>query len=155
MQDKLKTFLAKRGQFVAVKWERPAKCFKTVSDTVTKRVVATNIRAGVNYDNRATVQDKRESGELPAVNQGLNGMQWATDENGNSLFPHVLIGKNGARSFRFDVVANSTFQTEWLLNGTPVEKSAVESLLLASEKQSSSGQLDCLNVKENDILEIV
>ena len=155
MQNLLETFLAKRGQFLSVTWKRPAKVYQGVNDLIEKKVKAINVRAGVDYDARASVQDKRESGDLPVVNAGLSGMVWAKNDKGESLFPHVLESiKTGERSFRFDVLSNSNFETQWLLNGLPVEKSQIESFLQASERRDNSRQLDCLNVKESAILEM-
>ena len=100
MQNLLETFLAKRGQFLSVSWKRPAKVYQDVNLLIEKKVRAVNVRAGVSYDARASVQDKRESGELPRENAGLRGMEWAKDDKGESLFPHVLKSiKTGERSF--------------------------------------------------------
>lgn len=59
-----------KGQIVAIKTERECKIRKGAKP-ITKQSMFT-CRLGVNYDNIRKVQDKRETGELPAQNQGLS-----------------------------------------------------------------------------------
>lgn len=140
----LETFLNKKGQFLSVVWQRVCKVRKTCTDVIEKRVTANSIRAGVVYDNMANVQDKRESGELPAENQGLPWGKWF-------LFPHVIEHKGGFY-FRFALNPGvSKFETEWLLNGKVVTLKDVESQLLASEIRESE-MPDVITVKAQDII---
>ena len=143
MQNLLETFLAKRGQFLSVTWQRPVKTLKAYAGLdIQKRVDAHTVRAGVNYDAMNSVQEKRENGELPEVNQGL---PWGTWE----VFPHIIKHK-GNRYFRFSTAANSTFKRQFLLNGAPVDFETVAPMLQASEKQERD-ELDVFNVKEESI----
>lgn len=144
MESKLETFLSKRGQFCGVTWLRDVKtrvAFKSL--TVQKVVSARNIRAGVTYDNMASVQDKRESGELPAVNQGLPWGEW-------EIFPHVIKHK-GNRYLRFALCDSSQFETTFLVNGEAKTRAEVEPMLLASEL-SDDTRPDVITVKESSIL---
>jgi hypothetical protein len=140
----LDTFLSKRGQFLSVVWQRLAKVHKSCVEVIEKRVVAHSIRAGVVYDNMANVQDKRESGELPAENAGLPWGVWF-------LFPHVIEHKGGYY-FRFALNPGvSKFETTWLLNGVEVSRDSIVHLLLASELREDE-MPDVITVKAQDIV---
>ncbi len=146
MKNLLETFLSKRGQFLSVSWQRPVKKLKAFeSIDIQKRVVAHSVRAGVNYNAINNVQEKRENGELPAVNQGLSWGEW-------EIFPHIIKHK-GNRYFRFSTAQNSSFKREFLMNGKPVELKEIENMILASEKQEKD-ELDVFNVKEENIKEM-
>lgn len=146
MKNLLEIFLAKRGQFLSVTWERPVKKLKAFdSVNIQKRVEAHSVRAGINYDLINNVQEKRENGELPAVNQGLPWGEW-------EIFPHIIKHK-GNRYFRFSTAQNSSFKREFLLDGKPVDFETVAPMLQASEKQEKN-ELDVFNVKEESIREM-
>ncbi len=140
----LETFLAKRGQYLSVVWQRAAKVLKTCTCRIEKRVVATSLRAGVIYDNMANVQDKRESGDLPATNAGLPWGSWF-------LFPHIIEHKGGYY-FRFALNREvSTFVTVWLKDGQPVTLDTIAHYLQASEKRDDP-MPDVITVKAQDIV---
>lgn len=146
MKDLLQTFLAKRGQFLSVTWQRPVKTLKAFAGlNIQKRVEAHSVRAGVNYDAMNNVQEKRENGELPVVNQGLPWGEW-------EIFPHVIKHKTN-RYFRFSTAGNSTFKRQFLLDGEPVEFDSIKEMILASEK-TEKDELDVFNVKEESVLEM-
>ena len=140
----LQTFLSKRGQFLSVVWQRAAKVLKHCTHVIEKRVVAHSIRAGVIYDNMANVQDKRESGDLPATNAGLPWGSWF-------LFPHIIEYKGGYY-FRFALNPGvSKFETTWVMDGREVSFETVEPYLLASEKRQDE-MPDVITVKAQDIV---
>lgn len=118
---------AKRGAFRAVCWERPLKTRKNVKDIVVKRTYGTGLRFGVCYDNMASTQKAREDGTLPAENQGLRGREW--------IIPNLTLRslRTGNTLVRLSLAQNSTFNTEYFLNGRKVEKAEIEPLVLKSE----------------------
>ena len=121
---------AKRGAFRAVCWERPLKTRKNVKDIVVKRTYGTGLRFGVCYDNMASTQKAREDGTLPAENQGLKGREW--------IIPNLTLRslRTGNTLVRLSLAQNSTFNTEYFLNGRKVEKAEIEPLVLKSEVAS-------------------
>jgi len=159
-----------KGANIIVEWVREAKTFKGVSEKITKSVRMVG-RMGIDYDNMASVQAKRESGELPAENQGLKWGFWVT-------FPY-LIGFNkgmkkenpdGSRNEEYYKVLPTTAYYLRLYNGTSdkvkpdvhffvnsveVDKTELfkrEKYLLASEKESEHG--DCFTCKVEDMTRI-
>lgn len=121
---------AKRGAFRAVCWERPLRTRKGVKDIVVKRTYGTGLRFGVCYDNMASTQKAREDGTLPAENQGLRGREW--------IIPNLTLRslRTGNTLVRLSLAQNSTFNTEYFLNGRKVEKAEIEPLVLKSEVAS-------------------
>lgn len=121
---------AKRGAFRAVCWERPLKTRKNVKDIVVKRTYGTGLRFGVCYDHMASTQKAREDGTLPAENQGLRGREW--------IIPNLTLRslRTGNTLVRLSLAQNSTFNTEYFLNGRKVEKAEIEPLVLKSEVAS-------------------
>ena len=72
--------LTLKGQFVSFETSRPLKMLKGMEQVIkTSRFVA---RIGVKSDNIQAVKDKRESGELPAENQGLPWGSWVEGQEG-------------------------------------------------------------------------
>ncbi len=151
-KEVFKTFLARKGQIVTIEFARPLKTRKACLDSITKLVVM-QARAGVNYDNMASVIEKRDNGDLPSENAGLPWGQWAKDENGNSLFPHVIEHKGG-KYLRFASFASNVPSTvKYFRNGLEVDKESIIADCLASEFQERDA-LDVFNVKEANILDI-
>ena len=79
-----------KGSFQKMIWSRELKLYKKFENQDIKitKVSEGTVRFGVEYDNMKAVQEKRENGELPQDNQGLNGMEWI-------FYPYLLKGKNG------------------------------------------------------------
>lgn len=117
--------MGRKGQIVTITAIRSMKTRKGVLGEILKRSTF-QAQVGINYDNKATVKEKRESGELPAENAGLPWGKWET-------YPYV-IEHNGKRYFRFYTVKND-FQRKvsYFLNGAEVAKETIESLCLSSE----------------------
>lgn len=122
-----KLMTAQAGGFISCVWQRDCKTRKGVSSRVEKRVAAHSLQFAAAYDNRATVQEKRQNGELPAENQGLRGFQW-------EVFPRILRAeKTGKLYARLNVTKATRFSTVYFLDGKRADKSTVAPLLLASE----------------------
>ena len=135
--------LTRKGQIVTVKARRACKV-KKGSPFIEKETVF-QAAVGVNYDNKLSVQIKRESGELPEKSAGLPWGEWET-------FPYVIRHK-GKRYFRFSTVKNKFVpKTKYFLDGEEVEKAKIEEYLLASEKGSKQ-EKDCFNFNLSDVLE--
>lgn len=139
----LKNFLAKTGQICSVTWKRDCKTLKNCPHKIEKMVSAV-VRAGINYDKQAVVQEKRETGELPAENQGLPWGKWF-------VFPYVIEHKSEFY-LRFYPFPGGKITRQFFMDGKPVEFQDVEAVLLASEKTESTG--DCFNVRASSVLEM-
>lgn len=139
---------AKRGAYRAVLWERPLKTRKNVKDVIVKRTYGTALRFGVCYDNMASTQKGREDGTLPAKNQGLRGLIW--------IVPNLTLRslKTGDTLVRVSLARNSTFSTEYFLNGRKVTKEEIEPLVLRSELGRHE-MPEVFNLKTENILAII
>ncbi|RMD51067.1 hypothetical protein D6827_02940 [Candidatus Parcubacteria bacterium] len=69
-------------------------------------------RAGVNYDNKASVQEKRENGELPAENAGLPWGEW--------LKPPYLVSHKGNIYVRLYPTPNCKVESYFTIDGEKV-----------------------------------
>lgn len=139
---------AKRGAYRAVLWERPLKTRKNVKDVIVKRTYGTALRFGVCYDNMASTQKGREDGTLPSENQGLRGLAW--------IIPNLTLRslKTGDTLVRVSLARNSTFNTEYFLNGRKVTKEEIEPLVLRSELGRHE-MPEVFNLKTENILAII
>lgn len=139
---------AKRGAYRAVLWERPLKTRKNVKDVIVKRTYGTALRFGVCYDNMASTQKGREDGTLPSENQGLRGLAW--------IVPNLTLRslKTGDTLVRVSLARNSTFNTEYFLNGRKVTKEEIEPLVLRSELGRHE-MPEVFNLKTENILAII
>lgn len=139
---------AKRGAFRSVLWERPLKTRKNVKDVIVKRTYGTSLRFGVEYDKMASTQKGREDGALPAENQGLRGLSW--------IVPNLTLRslKTGDTLVRVSLARNSTFSTEYFLNGRKVTKEEIEPLVLRSELGRHE-MPEVFNLKTENILAII
>lgn len=139
---------AKRGAYRAVLWERPLKTRKNVKDVIVKRTYGTALRFGVCYDNMASTQKGREDGTLPAENQSLRGLAW--------IVPNLTLRslKTGDTLVRVSLARNSTFNTEYFLNGRKVTKEEIEPLVLRSELGRHE-MPEVFNLKTENILAII
>lgn len=102
-------------------------------------------RLGVNYDNIAAVQEKRENGTLPAENAGLPWGEWIQ-------FPH-LIGHKGNHYMRCTTV-NSGFVPKvcFYQNGKEITKEQAEVDCLASEFAEKDNEV--FTIKVESIIEV-
>jgi hypothetical protein len=132
----LVSFLTVKGQFFSIVWRRPMKTRKGTTSLIEKMVSGV-FRAGIDYDNKQSVQDKRESGELPAVNQGLPWGQWL-------VFPHIISHKGNLYLRIYPANANQV-RAEYFLNGESARREEIEPLCLASEF-AERGEVECMTV---------
>jgi hypothetical protein len=145
----VRTLLSFKGQILTLQIGRECKMRKGVTGMVHK-FSKMQVRVGIDYDNIAAVQEKRESGELPAENAGR---AWGSYVPG--LFPYVIEHK-GQIYFHFSTLPNSSFKSEvhFMRDGKPIEKSEVATLCLASETTERETTLECFDLKVESILEI-
>lgn len=134
-----------KGANVILEWVRPLKVKKSCQDNLTKSVRMVG-RMGIEYDNQAAVQDKRESGELPAENGGLPWGEWIE-------YPW-LIGHKGQTYVRLYKGTSEKVKPEvhFFKNGVEVALSEIENDILASEKSEKSG--DCFTCKTENVTRI-
>ena len=137
----------RKGVNVRLSWKRNCKVKKTCQDLIEKATVAVG-RLGIDYNNQASVIEKRENGELPEEAQPIWGGKgaWVIFPY---LFRHTVTNKLYMRLY------NGTSKTakptvQFYRNGDPVSKSELETVLLASEKKTSD-PTDCFCVKLDDI----
>lgn len=138
----------KRGAFRSILWERPLKTRKNVKDVIVKRTYGTALRFGVAYDNLTSTKQGRADGTLPAQNAGLIGLAW--------IIPNLTLRslKTGDTFVRVSLARNSTFSTEYFLNGRKVTKEEIEPLVLRSELGRHK-MPEVFNLKTENILAII
>jgi hypothetical protein len=104
-------------------------------------------RIGIQYDNMATVQEKREDGRLPSENQGLTWGEW--------LFYPYIISHNGKRYLRVSKAnSNVRYPSKYFdLNGNEVSAEIVKMFALASEFAPKS-DVEVLAIPMDNIVDI-
>lgn len=135
-----------RGHFVKVAWERPAKVKKSYTGpAITKRVEGL-VRLGINYDNVKDVKDSRADGSLPEENNGGRPCWFHYPEG---MFPFIAQHNTKGTQylclyFAKDNEGDKTghLRSGWFRNGEPVTEAEIADVLLASEKDHSTGQTD-------------
>jgi hypothetical protein len=136
-----------KGQIVTLRTMKDCKVRKGESPIVKDSTF--QARIGVNYDNIAAVQEKRELGILPAENAGLPWGNWV-----EGLFPYVIEHK-GEYYFRCTMLhnAHSVHKRRFLRNGIEISVDEAKAACLASEfKDMSDNDVFCIKV--NNIVEI-
>ncbi len=139
----LETFLGKKGQFCKIVSTRPLKTLKAFSGLKIVKYSILNARCGCEYDAQKAVIEKRESGELPAENQGLPFGEW-------EIFKYTIVHK-GQRYLRFSTIPGSFGKSVYFLNGKRVKKEDIAPFCLASEFAEKK-QMDVFVMKEESIL---
>lgn len=134
--------LGRKGQIGGFMWQRALKTRKGVSSLVTKEVRCV-ARVGIEYDNQRAVKEGRESGELPAVNQGLPWGQWLQ-------YPYLIEHKDNLY-LRIYPMPGHMPKEVYRLNGQIARREEVEPLCLASEFKPHESCI-CLNL--NHLLRI-
>lgn len=139
---------SRKGSNLSVIIGKTLKTRKGVSDLVEK-VTSIVIRGGIDYDNQKAVQEKRESGELPAENAGLPWGEWVE-------FP-LHIAHKGTDYARFYPASGIDFpvKSEYYLNGELTTKEAVQSLCLASEFPQKKDEPLCYTIKAENVRAII
>lgn len=142
-QDMLNKLLSKKGQIATLVTSRPMKVRKGCAPI--QKVSKFQCRVGVTYDNIAAVQDKRDSGELPAENAGLPWGQW-------HMFPYVIEHK-GEYYFRCTTLnGGNRYPSVYLRDGVEIAADEAKVDCLASEFKSGPAS-DVFNIKVSSILE--
>jgi hypothetical protein len=143
-QQFLDTLLSRKEQIVTVKTERLMKTRKG-EDAIVKRSEFQCL-VGVVYDTIPEVVAKRESGELPAENQGLPWGEWAE-------FPYVIHhkGEYYVRCTR----AHTDFPrtAEFIRNGETITREDAKSACLSSEFREGDDSV-IFNIKVSSIRDL-
>ena len=144
---KVQAILALKGQFVSITYGRECKVRKGAPMVLKYSKMV--LRAGISYDEIAAVQAKRESGELPEENAGL---QWGAYVPG--LFPYIISHKD-ALYFRFFTVPNSArVSPTYVCNGVEISAEEARQHCLASEFAERETTLETITLKIEGILEV-
>ena len=118
--------------------------------TVTKRTY-TNCRKGILYDNMKAVKEKRENGELPPTNGGLNGFEWV-------VFELLLKNKKGELFARLYPCNNPNKKSHstYFVNGVEKTKDELKTMgiMQPSFFNSNNTPTLCYNVRIDDIISI-
>lgn len=144
---KLRKLFELKGQICTLRTIKDCKMRKGQEPIVKDSIF--QCRVGVNYNNIANVQDKRDSGELPAEPQPLPWGHWV-----EGLFPYV-IEYNGSYYFRCTTMHNehSVHKRRFLRNGIEVSVDEAKAACLASEfKDMSDNDVFCVRIE--NIMEI-
>jgi hypothetical protein len=134
-----------KGQFVRVVTARPLKPLKTAvknglveeGEEIVKHSVYVG-KAGIDYDNRAAVKEARESGDLPAENQGLNGKEWVE-------FPIILRGIRSGTLMVAITPSNAPthrVRTVFTRNGEEIARETLDGIVGAKDWKPSN-RTDC------------
>ena len=138
-----------KGSFQKMKWGRELKLYKKYEgqDIKITKVSEGNIRFGINYDNIKAVKEKRENGELPQENQGLNGLEWV-------YAPYILRNpKNGREYIRVSTIKDNPIKTRYFLNGEEITKEQAKEYCTASNF-GSGNPLEVFNVGIENIIQV-
>jgi len=135
------------GGFVSLKTARPLGTKKGVTPVL--KVSEYTCRLGVCYDNQKSVQEKRESGELPAENQGLLGRTW--------VIPNFLMQseKSGKFLIRVTPVRTDTAvrSVKFFRNGAEISKD--EAMIGALAKESYERETtDAFDIQAESVVEV-
>jgi hypothetical protein len=144
----IRKILTFKGQFCSIQMIRPMKVRKGKAEIMKhSRFV---VRAGISYDNQAAVQEKRETGELPAENAGLIGREW--------VIPNYVLRsiKSGKLLIRVTPVHNedSKRTVEYIRNGQPISKEEAEIDCLASEFADRGDWKGAMDITADYIMEV-
>ena len=139
---------APKGANIMVDWERPLKMRKAYKNMPMTKFTSMLCRIAVDYDNTKPTIEGRANGSLPAVNAGLNGMQWET-------FPTLLKSiKSGKLHIRLQTGTFKNVETkkEYRLNGQKIEKEDYAHAMCKEPK--SNGKFGPFNVPIENIIRI-
>lgn len=139
----------KKGQFATVSTERECKIRKG-REPIQKHSTFT-IRVGVNYDNQADVQEKRENGELPSENNGLPWGEWV-----DGYFPYLIENK-GVYYVRLTPVygnENNKQTAQYFRNGVEITRDEAQADCLASEFPKEKTEHNAMTVKFDSIVSV-
>lgn len=147
LPKKVRALLDMTGQFVKITYGKECKMRSGVVAQVYKFSEMT-LRCGIEYDNVKAVVAKRESGELPAENQGLS---WGVYVPG--LYPYIIEHKSSLY-FRFFTVPNTKTESTYVMNGKEITKEQAMVLCPKSEFPDRETTLETITLKVEGILDI-
>lgn len=104
----------RKGQFVKLNWRRSVRTAATFKHHSIQKETTVVCRTGIEYDNMKSTQEKRATGELPPVNQGL---QWGTWKE----YPFV-IEHNGQDYARIYAAVNSKPERRYYKDGEEINR---------------------------------
>ena len=133
-----------KGSFRTMETCKPLKTLKSQSAHSVMKISRRTVRLGCSYDNLKAVQTKRESGELPAVNQGLKWGEWLDDG--------YLITHKGNTYLRVTSSPNKA-KTTYLIDGKVATEEEAKKLCLASEFRSGE-RPDVMNINIEHIVNL-
>jgi hypothetical protein len=134
-----------KGANIILEWVRDLKTRKGVTDNLTKSVRMVG-RVGMDYNHLGAVQEKRESGELPAEPQPLPWGTWAK-------FPYLIEHKGGFYLRLYKGTSEKVHpECHFFRNGVEVSKEEIAPSLLKSELEERDG--DCFTCKVENMTKI-
>ena len=145
---------SKKGHFASATWERPVKVLKRNTPAWAANILkrcesdnGANARAGITYDNLASVIEKRASGELPAENAGLpDWCEWKE-------FPYVLRHKTKGTEY-IRLYPTDSVKVTYSVEGREISYEEIEEFLTSDEKRGGD-KPDCIMVTLDNVLEVV
>jgi len=141
--------LQKHGHIVTLTTKRLVKVRK--GQPAVEKESTFQCRIGVSYDNIKKVQEKRESGELPPENAGLNGVEFVH-------YPTILQSiKSHELYVRCSIVKNNFIPKttyRFVDSGVEVDRGTVEIIALAAEFPKGERSNDVFNIKLDSIIEM-
>ena len=137
---------APKGANIVLSWIRDAKTRKNAPKV--RKAVRMVGRIGVEYDNLASVVEKRSNGELPKENKGETWWEWVKHP---FLVQHKRTKQQYVRMYS-GTSKKTVAKRQFFVDGEAVSFESVEEYLLASEKKSSHG--DTFMVKIEDLTAI-
>lgn len=135
-----------KGANIIIEWVRPVKtlaAFKGADLTKSVRMVG---RMGIDYDKQKSVQEKRETGELPSESQPLPWGNWA-------IFPYLIEHKGNYYVRLYNGTSDKVRpEVHFFLDGNEVAFESIAHMLPANEKQEKHG--DCFTCKVENMTRI-
>jgi len=147
LPKKVRALLEMRGQMCSITYARECKMRK--GEAMIYKYSDMIVRVGIEYDNIKAVKEKRESGELPALNQGLS---WGSYVPG--LYPFIITHKDNLY-FRFFTVPNNPTvirNVSYMRDGKEITKEEAQVACLASEFAERETTLETFCCKLEGIL---
>ena len=138
----------KKGSFQKLQWSKELKLYKKYENEDIKITKLSEgvVRFGIEYDNMKAIQEKRENGELPQDNQGLNGLEW-------TLYPYLLKNpKTNKEYIRVNTTGNK-IKTRYFLNGEEITKEVAEQYCTANNF-SKGNPVEVFNIGVENIIAV-
>lgn len=139
----------KKGQHVAITWQRPCKTRKGFAGIIAKRTEAF-VRTGIDFANLSTVKAGIVAGERGEV----GSLPWGVWRAG---FEKYIIDHKDTEYVRLypSVFGNLKSKVEYTMDGKPASYEQVLPYLLASEHRKDDDKpVECFTVKAEDIVQI-